>query len=290
MVKKKTLAAYPSDILISAVLIFLAVVMLYPMLYELFISFSEPTQLIKSRGLIFRPLGFDLSAYKATFENKDIINGYKNTLFVMVFGLMFNITLTAMGAYFLTRKKVFWKKPIMIMILVTMYFRGGLVPLWLTVKNLGLYNSRWSLIIPCAINTYNMFLLKSYFQSIPDSLVESVMMDGGGHFTVLFKIFLPLSKPALMVMLLYYGVGHWNSWFSANIYLKDHALYPLQLVLRNILVEGSSQLTNSTENFQEFQTTLKAAMVVVSTVPFLLIYPFCQKHFAGGLMIGSLKE
>lgn len=290
MVRKKNIISYIPDIIMAVILVFLAVIMIYPMLYELFVSFSDPTELIKTRGLIFKPQGFDLSAYAATFQNKDIINGYKNTLFVMFFGLIFNMVLTSMGAYFLSRKNVYWKKPIMILILVTMYFQGGLVPLWLTVKGVGLYNSLWSLIIPCAVNTYNMILLKSYFQSIPDSLVESVMMDGGGHFTALYKIFVPLSKPALMVMLLYYGVGHWNSWFSANMYLKDHDLYPLQLVLRNILVEGTAQLTNTTQNYEEFQTTLKAAMVIVSTIPFLLIYPFCQKYFEGGLMIGSLKE
>ncbi|MFQ9511310.1 MAG: carbohydrate ABC transporter permease [Lachnospiraceae bacterium] len=290
MVKKNTISSYIPDIIIATVLIFLAIIMIYPMLYELFISFSEPDRLVKARGILLHPLGFDLSAYKETFSNKDIINGYKNTLYVMFYGLIINITLTAMGAYFLTRKNVFWKKPVMIMILITMYFQGGLVPLWLTIKGIGLYDNRWSLILPCAISTYNMILLKSYFQSIPDSLVESVMIDGGGHFTVLFKVFIPLSKPALMVMLLYYGIGHWNSWFSANMYLRNHDLYPLQLVLRNILVEGTTQLGGSTENYQEFQTTLKAAMVIVSTVPFLLIYPFCQKYFAGGLMIGSLKE
>lgn len=290
MVRKKTLSGWIPDLIIAAFLICLAVVMIYPMLYELFVSFSDPTKLLKSRGLLLHPVGFDLTAYKATLQNKEIINGYKNTAFVIVFGLMVNMTLTSIGAYFLTRKNVYWKKPIMIMILITMYFQGGLVPLWLTVKGVGLYDSRWALILPSAISTYNLILLRSYFQSIPDSLVESVMIDGGGHLTVLFKIFIPLSKPALMVMLLYYGIGHWNSWFSANIYLRNHDLYPLQLVLRNILVEGTTQLTSSTQNYEELKTTMKAAMVIVSTVPFLFIYPFCQKYFEGGLMVGSLKE
>lgn len=290
MVRKKTLAGWIPDFLMAAFLICLAVVMIYPMIYELFVSLSDPSQLMKSRGLLLRPVGFDLSAYKATLQNKEIINGYKNTAFVMVFGLIVNMTLTAIGAYFLTRKNVYWKRPIMILILITMYFQGGLVPLWLTVKNVGLYDSRWALILPSAISTYNLILLRSYFQSIPDSLVESVMIDGGGHLTILLKIFIPLSKPALMVMFLYYGIGHWNSWFSANIYLRNHDLYPLQLVLRNILVEGTTQLTSSTQNYEELMTTMKAAMVIVSTVPFLLIYPFCQKYFEGGLMVGSLKE
>ena len=139
-----------------------------------------------------------------------------------------------------------------------------------------------------------MILLTSYFRSIPESLEESVRMDGGGHFTILFRIVLPLSKPAMAVMFLYYGVSHWNSWFNAMIYLRDNSLYPLQLILRNILVEGSALNTNSFSvsamNYEEMEKSVKAAMVVVSTIPFLLIYPFLQKYFRGGLMVGSLKE
>lgn len=290
MVKKKTCLGWIPDILMAVILTFLAVIMIYPMLYELFVSFSDPAMLVKQRGILLAPVGFDLTAYKMTFENPEIISGYKNTGFVIFFGLMINMILTSIGAYFLTRKNLYWKKPVMIMILITMYFQGGLVPLWLTVKGVGLYDSRWALILPSAISTYNLILLRSYFQSIPESLVESVMIDGGGHLTILLKIFIPLSKPALMVMLLYYGIGHWNSWFSANIFLRNHDLYPLQLVLRNILVEGTTQLTSSTQNYEELKITMKAAMVIVSTVPFLFIYPFCQKYFEGGLMVGSLKE
>lgn len=290
MVRTKKVSSYIPDIILAAFLALMAVIMLYPMLYELFISLSEPAQLTKFRGILLKPLGFDLSAYQAVFKNKDIILGYRNTLFIMAFGLVINITMTAFGAYFLSRKNVLWFKPIMIMILITMYFSGGLVPTWLTVKNLGLYDSLWALIIPSAISTYNMILLRSYFSTLPDSLVESVFIDGGGHFTCLFKIFIPLSKPALMVMLLYYGVGHWNSWFNAMIYLRNKKLYPLQLVLRNILIEGTSLDIQGVSNYEELQMSIKAAMIIVSTLPFLFIYPFVQKYFKGGLMVGSLKE
>ena len=296
MVGSKSLKNRIIDAILAVVLSALAIVMLYPMLYEVFVSFSEAGELVKARGILLHPLGFTFEAYKIVFGIKNIMVGYGNTLFVMVVGLAINLTMTSLGAYFISRKssQVKLLKPIMVLILFTMYFSGGLVPTWLTVKNLGLYNTRWALVIPNAISTYNMILLCSYFKSIPDSLEESVRIDGGGHFTILFKIVLPLSKPAMAVMFLYYGVSHWNSWFNAMIYLRSEALYPLQLILRNILVEGSALNTNSSSvsamNYEEMEKSVKAAMVVVSTVPFLLIYPFLQKYFQGGLMVGSLKE
>ncbi len=296
MIGSKSLKNRTIDLVLAVFLTLLAAVMLYPMLYEVFVSFSEAGELVKSRGILLHPLGFTLDAYKIVFGIRDILTGYANTLFVMVFGLAVNLLMTSLGAYFLSRKAdhVKLQKPIMLMILFTMYFSGGLVPTWLTVKNLGLYDTRWALILPTAVNTYNMILLTSYFRSIPESLEESVRMDGGGHFTILFRIILPLSKPAMAVMFLYYGVSHWNSWFNAMIYLRDSSLYPLQLILRNILVEGSALNTNSFSvsamNYEEMEKSVKAAMVVVSTIPFLLIYPFLQKYFQGGLMVGSLKE
>lgn len=296
MVGSKSLKNRIIDAILAVVLSALAIVMLYPMLYEVFVSFSEAGELVKARGILLHPLGFTFEAYKIVFGIKNIMVGYGNTLFVMIVGLAINLTMTSLGAYFISRKssQVKLLKPIMVLILFTMYFSGGLVPTWLTVKNLGLYNTRWALVIPNAISTYNMILLCSYFKSIPDSLEESVRIDGGGHFTILFKIVLPLSKPAMAVMFLYYGVSHWNSWFNAMIYLRNEALYPLQLILRNILVEGSALNTNSSSvsamNYEEMEKSVKAAMVVVSTVPFLLIYPFLQKYFQGGLMVGSLKE
>ncbi|MCI8800829.1 carbohydrate ABC transporter permease [Acetatifactor muris] len=296
MIGSKSLKNRATDLVLAVFLTLLATVMLYPMLYEVFVSFSEAGELVKSRGILLHPLGFTLDAYKIVFGIRDILTGYANTLFVMVFGLAVNLLMTSLGAYFLSRKadRVKLQKPIMLLILFTMYFSGGLVPSWLTVRNLGLYDTRWALILPTAVNTYNMILLTSYFRSIPESLEESVRMDGGGHFTILFRIVLPLSKPAMAVMFLYYGVSHWNSWFNAMIYLRDNSLYPLQLILRNILVEGSALNTNSFSvsamNYEEMEKSVKAAMVVVSTIPFLLIYPFLQKYFRGGLMVGSLKE
>ena len=259
------------DALIVIIMIVIGIIMLYPMLYELMVSFSEPAQLVRHRGLLIWPLGFDTTAYKLVLSNNQILSGYKNTLFLLVAGLAVNISMTCLGAYCLTRVHVYWHRLMTMFVLITMYFSGGLIPSYLTVRAVGLYN---------------------YFSSIPESLVESVFIDGGGHMTVLFKIFIPLSLPAMAVMVLYYGVGHWNSWFNANLYLQEKAKWPLQLVLRNVLIEGSNLDLGGTvvADYEMLAKSMKAAMVIVTTVPILAIYPFLQKYFVGGMMIGSLKE
>lgn len=281
------------DILMAIVLLTVGVIMVYPVLYEIFVSLSDSLQFVKQRGIMVKPAGFSWKAYEIVLGSKEIWSGFKNTLLIEVVGLLFNLTMTSLGAYFLTRKNVLWKKAINIMIIITMYFSGGLVPTYLAIQSYGLYNSIWALILPSALNTYNLILLRSYFSTIPDSLAESVTMDGGGHMTILTKIYIPLAKPGMMVMLLYYAVSHWNSWFSASVYLRDANKAPLQLVLRRMFEEGSTTLLRLVQNYNNFdslQETVKAAMMVVSTLPILCLYPFLQKHFEGGIMIGSLKE
>ncbi len=291
MVERKTIGERAFNLFNVLFLILLSIIMLYPMLYEVFVSLSEPLALFSHRGLMFAPQGVSSYAYEWVLQNNEVWTGYKNTIFVIVVGLVVNISLTSLGAYFLTRNNVMWHKPIMIMILITMYFSGGMVPFFLTVKDLGLYDSLFALIFPTAISTYNMILLRSYFSSIPESLVESVFIDGGGHFTILFKIFIPLSLPAMAVMVLYYGVGHWNTYFNALIFIKSKEKFTLQLVLRKMLIEGSNlDVDQQTAEYEQVVESIKAAMVVVSTVPILCIYPFLQKYFVGGIMIGSLKE
>lgn len=292
MVSTKSKGDRAIDGIIIVIMLLLGVIMLYPMLYELMVSFSEPAELVRHRGLLIWPLGFDTTAYQLVLSNHQVLTGYGNTLFILVVGLVINITLTCMGAYCLTRIHVYWHRLMTMFVLITMYFSGGLIPMYLTVRGLGMYNTLWSVIIPTAISTYNMIILRSYFSSIPESLVESVFIDGGGHLTVLCRIFIPLSLPAMAVMVLYYGVGHWNSWFNANLYLQDRSKWPLQLVLRNILIEGSNLDLGGTvvADYEMLAKSMKAAMVIVTTVPILIIYPFLQKYFVGGMMIGSLKE
>ena len=197
---------------------------------------------------------------------------------------------TACGAYFLTIKGPMLKDPITFMIIFTMYFSGGLVPSYLNVRDLGMLNSLWSLIIPGAIGTSNMIILKSAFQALPESLSESARLDGANHFQILAKIMIPLSKATLAVLVLYYGVSHWNSWFSASIYLRESKLYPLQLVMRQILDSASmAGLEAGMDDMAAYTELVKYALIVVTTAPILALYPFLQKYFVKGVMIGAVK-
>lgn len=290
MVERKTAGERIFTVFNTILLVFLSLIMLYPMVYEIFVSLSDPIALSKHRGILLSPQGFSTYAYSWVMGKAEVWTGYKNTLFTIVVGLCFNLTLTAIGAYFLTRKNVLWHKPVMVLILITMYFSGGMVPSFLLVRTLGMYDTLWSIIIPGAISTYNMILLRSYFATIPESLVESVFIDGGSHGTILFKIFIPLSLPAMAVMVLYYGVGHWNTYFNAMIYLQDRSKWTLQLILKDMLIQGSNlDVDEQDAEYQQVVESIKGAMVIVSTVPILCIYPFLQKYFVGGIMIGSLK-
>lgn len=279
--------------IINAVLLLgFGFICLYPMYYVVMASFSDANQLMAFRGFLWMPLNANIESYRAIVKNKMLFTGYANTLFVVGVSLLLNITMTSIGAYFLSRKNLMLKKAVMIYILITMYFSGGIIPLYLTVKNLGLYNSIWSLIIPAAVNTYNLVIMRTSFEAIPDSLVEAALIDGAGHVQILIKIILPLAKATVAVMVLYYGVAHWNSWFNAMLFLSDRTKFPLQLVLREILIQNdTSAMTqggglNDTINIAK---TIKYAVIVVSTVPILCVYPFLQKYFAKGALVGAVK-
>lgn len=293
MVIKRTLGDRVFDIFNYVLLIFLMVITLYPFLYVVFASLSSPEELARNTGLLIKPLGFSSGAYTAVLKNPMIVVGYKNTLFYVIVGTCYNIIMTALGAYGLSRKKFFWKKYILGMIVFTMFFGGGLIPSFLLVKGIGLYNTVWALIIPGAISTMNLIIMKTSFEGIPDSLEESAKIDGANDIAILFKIVLPLSMPVIAVMILYYGVGHWNSWFGALIYLRNKNLYPLQLVLREILISSSMnemlQGTSNDTDKQFLSETIKHATIIVATLPILLVYPFLQKYFVKGVMIGALK-
>lgn len=237
---KPTLGERIFDIVNVLIMLILIVLTLYPMLYILFSSLSEGNRLISFNGVLLWPQGFSLEGYKAVLSNSTIMQGFKNTLFILTIGLAINMTLTALGAYFLSREGVLLQKPIMFFIVFTMFFSGGLVPFFLIVKSYGLLNSLWSLILPTAVSTFNLIIMRTYFLSIPKELEESAFLDGAGHFTILFRIFIPLSMPVVAVLILYYGVGHWNSWFNAMIFLRDQDLFPIQLVVRNIILENDN--------------------------------------------------
>ena len=213
-------------------------------------------------------------------------------MFILIVGVVFDLIMTSVAAYFLSRKNVMFRDSIMMLITFTMFFSGGMIPFYLTLRDLKLTNNLMGLIIPFMINTYNMIILRTSFQSIPDSLVEAAQIDGAGHITILWRVIVPLSKSILAVMVLYYGVGIWNSWFWASTIIRTRELYPLQVILREILMQndvGSMTTGVSVADQESIGQSIKYATIMVATVPILCIYPFLQKYFTKGVMIGAVK-
>jgi putative aldouronate transport system permease protein len=279
------------DIFNVLIMLLITIITLYPFMHVVFASFSDGSSLSAHQGLLLKPLGFSTEAYKMVFKYPMIGTGYLNTLKIVVVGVTLNILLTAIGAYFVSRKNVMWSKPVMLMIIVTMYFNGGLIPNYFNIKELGLYDTFWSLILPGAISTFNLIILRTAFYAVPDSLEESAKLEGANHFIILFRIILPLTMPTVAVLILYYAVGHWNSWFNAMIYLKSRTKFPLQLILREILIQNdtTSMTAGDPGDKLAIAETIRYATIVVATVPILCVYPFLQKYFAKGVMVGAVK-
>jgi putative aldouronate transport system permease protein len=280
------------DSLNVIILSLIAFVTFYPMLYVVLASLSDGNELLAHTGMLFTPLKFTLGGFKMVFRDPMIVKGYMNTIFIVVAGCAINIVLTALGAYFLSRKDVMIKKPITLYIMFTMFFSGGMIPFYFTVRDLGMYNSLWALIIPSAINTFNLIIMRTGFAAIPDSLEESAKLDGAGHLTILFKIVVPLAMPTIAVIILYYAVGHWNAWFHALMFIQDRAKYPLQLVLRGILINNDNAVMTAgvgSVDQQSIGESVKYGVIVVATLPILAAYPFLQKYFVKGVMVGAVK-
>ncbi|MFC5651186.1 carbohydrate ABC transporter permease [Paenibacillus solisilvae] len=290
---KRSLGEKSFDIFNVILMLLLCFITLYPFLYVLFASFSDPAEVAQHRGLLFAPRGFNLAAYTAVFDNPMIAKGYQNTLFYVLTGTAINLFMTSLGAYALSRRNLYFKNHIMFMIVITMVFSGGLIPSYLLIGNLGMLNTPWALLIPGAISTFNLIIMRTAFQAVPVSLEESAKIDGANDLTILFRVVIPLSMPVIAVMILWYAVGHWNSYFSALIYLRDRELYPLQLILREILITNSTDamMTGaSAGDKMPIGETIKYATIIVSTLPILCLYPFLQKYFVKGVMIGAIKE
>ncbi|WP_312443438.1 carbohydrate ABC transporter permease [Lacrimispora sp.] len=266
---------------------------LYPVWYVAAASFSNSNLLTQHTGLLLKPVGWSIDAYKKVFKNPMIGRGYLNTLFILVVGVSLDLVMTSLGAYFLSRKRVILKRPIMMLIVFTMFFSGGMIPFYLNLKDLRLTNSLWGLIMPFMISTYNLIILRTSFESIPESLIEAAQIDGAGHITILTRIVIPLSKAILAVMVLYYGVSIWNSWFWASSIIRTREMYPLQVILREILMQNdvaSMTAGSSAMDTEAIGMTIKYATIIVATVPILCVYPFLQKHFTKGTMVGAVKE
>lgn len=274
----------------TVILLFIALLTLYPFLYVVFASISNPIKLLQTPGLLLKPAGLDFGAYGKVFQNSSIFTGYMNTIFYVVAGTSINILATSMAAYVLSRRGLMLRRFFTLMFIFTMYFSGGLIPNYLLMQDLNLINNRLVLILPGAVSTYYLMIMITGFSDIPQSLEESARMDGANEWTVLFKIMLPLAKPIIMVNLLFYAVGHWNSWFNAMIYIRDANKQPLQIFLRNILMRTQLGIMAGNIDVEDTGLTIKYATIVVSTLPVLCIYPFIQKHFVKGIMVGAVKE
>ncbi len=271
---KTTMSRKVFCVINTVIMAIIIVTCLYPVLYVFFASFSDAAQLMNTSGFLIRPAGFSLDAYKSIFSNDVILNGYKNTLFILVVGTSINLIMTIAAAYVLSSKNVYWKPAIMMFIIITMYFQGGLI---------------WAVILPVSIDTFNLIIMRTYFMTIPDSLFESAELDGAGDFTKIRHIIIPLSGSIIAVMVLYYGVAHWNSWFNATMYIRQKDRQPLQVILREILILNETSAMSGGDNGLNLSETIKYATIVIVMTPILMIYPLLQKYFISGVMIGAVK-
>ncbi|WP_240420092.1 carbohydrate ABC transporter permease [Paenibacillus periandrae] len=293
MLQHRSIPSRIFDIFNVLLLLLLVVVTAYPCLYVLFASISDGVSLNTGNKLLFWPRGLQLESYKRVFVNPMLWVGYRNTLIYVVLGTALNLLLTCFAAYGLSRPYLPGRKTMMKLIIFTMFFSGGMIPSYLLVMNLGMINTIFAMIIPGAISTWNLIILRTSFMALPPSLEESAKMDGANDFLILFRIIIPLSLPALSVILLYYAVGHWNAFFDALIYLRKREMFPIQMVLREILIlNDSSMLVGMTDSVDRMQEAipLKYATIIVSSLPVLFLYPFLQKYFVQGMMIGAIKE
>lgn len=276
----------------SAILICLCIITLYPIWYVFCASMTSNTYLVSHPGILLWPHEMTFGAYKLAFSHPLLLSGYTNTLIILAVSLPINILMTLFAGYFMASKDVMFKPLLQGLIMFTMFFSGGMIPAYLNIRDLGLYNSLWALILPGALSVYNSIICKTAIESVPESLKESAYIDGANDVIILFRIIVPLIKATLAVLLLYYGVAHWNAWFNASIYLKDNEKLPIQNIMRAILIANSNVLNSAAaENDQvnQFAEAIKYSTIILTTVPVLCIYPFIQKYFVKGVMIGAVK-
>jgi putative aldouronate transport system permease protein len=276
------------------VLTLLSVIVLYPLIFILSSSLSNPLEVVKGNVWLF-PKDWTLDAYKMVFRDADIMIGYRNTILYALTGTLINLIMTICAAYPLSRKDFVGRNWITGILVFTMFFSGGLIPTYLVIKSLGMVNTFWAMVIPNAVSIFNIIIMRTFLQtSIPGELQEAAFVDGCSNIGTLVRIILPLSKPILAVMVLFYGVAHWNAFFNALIYLSDRGKFPLQLVLREILIQNqmSEQIMSDVDTIASKQMMaegIKYAIIIVASLPVLVLYPFLQKYFVKGMMIGAIK-
>lgn len=286
------------DTVIFIILTLILFVVAYPLYWVIISSFSDPTA-VSAGKVLLRPMGFTLKGYAEVFKNSQVMRGFFNSIVITFVGVCVNLAVTLPTAYALSRDNFSGKKPITIFYMITMFFGGGMIPTYLVVKNMQLLNTIWALVLPGCLSVYNMIVARTFFKSnISEELYEAGEIDGCTQSRFFFQIALPLSKAIIAIMVLYYGVGHWNSYFSALLYISDQDKYPLQLVLRNILITNQTALSQTAttaaaraalQEQQQLIDVMKYSLIIISSVPVLIMYPLVQKHFVKGVMIGSVK-
>jgi len=280
------------DICNGLFLVLLCLVTIYPMYYVLSASLSNNIALLTTPGFLPYPRGFNLGAFRLAFRHPLLLSGYKNILTVLAAALPINIIMSLFCGYFMASKGMLLKKPIVALIMFTMFFSGGMVPTYLNIRSLGLADSLWSLILPGAMSIYNSIICKTAIEAVPESLHESAYIDGANDFVIVFRIVFPLIMPTIAVLLLYYGVAHWNSWFPASLYIQNRTKLPVQNILRAVLIANSDILNAAAaenDRIDQFAETIKYSAIVITTLPVLCIYPFLQRYFVKGVMIGAVK-
>lgn len=280
------------DIVNLTLCIIIFVLVAYPLIYVVSASVSDPYAVLQGE-MVLLPKGLNLKSYAKIFDYKDVWIGYKNSLILVLLGTGVNFILTFFGAYALSRKDLYGRTFLTALFAFTMFFSGGMIPRYLVVKACGLLDTVWSMILPGAISMYNMVVMRTFFQnSIPDSLIEAAEIDGASNWQTMFRVVLPLSKSIIAVICLFYGVAHWNQYFQALLYLSSKEKYPLQMFLREILLLSQVQDLVDTQGFAEQVMqgeSIKYSLIIVASIPVLIVYPFIQKHFVKGVMLGAIK-
>ena len=286
--RKKRLKITMMDVVVTLIAIFVILVTLLPVLNVFSLSLSEKKYIVAGE-VTFYPKGFSLEAYKEILSSMRIPRAFMNSLLYTSVGVVMNLIFTVITAYPLARKELVGRKWIMIFIVITMFFNAGMIPKYLLVNSLGMIDTMWSLIVPTLIWTFYLTVMRNYFESIPNELYEASVIDGANEFQIMTRVYIPLGKPAIASIALYFAMGHWNSFFIPSIYLTTQSKYPLQVVLRDLLTVAVGTNANMVEMVTTPPVALKNAVIFISVIPMLLLYPFLQKYFAKGMMVGAVK-
>lgn len=290
---RRTKADIIFDVVNIVILSLILIIIIYPLIFVISASFSDPVKVLQGAVWLL-PKGLNVESYELVFSHDQIMIGYRNTIIYTLLGTSINLVMTILGAYPLSRRDFRARTFFTFLFVFTMFFSGGLIPMYLVMKQLGLINTIWAIVLPGAVSVWNMTIMRNFFQNnVPFELQEAAMIDGCGNVTLLLKVVLPLSTPIIAVMIMFYGVGHWNAFFNALVYLSDEKKYPLQLVLRSILIQEQTgeiiAADDSAIRRQMMAEIIKYASIVIASIPVLILYPFLQKYFVHGIMVGALK-